>query len=451
MTLTGTIIFACSIFLSISIISFVILLYRLQKTKENALQLQKENEEFKKSFQETEEDVQMFGLTEIEFHAKLNNISSELKDIELKKKQLEEKVVHVTDAALREKQSLEGKYIQLTIEKERLELEKKIYRDSKRRKMLLRQSGIEDNGTELIAELQQEIEDKNKFITTSIGYAKRITESLRTAESGIEKYLSQSFVLKDSQGDFSSNYFWYSYISRLSQGKSFLSGGKTIVAAVDSKRHGIQSAFINIFVNTALMEIVNEKKITQPDIILNQLSDRIRDILIQNNAEDENGLEAAVCCIDTEKMELQYAGAHCPLYLFASQTEEKTISSESMQSEIGGTVHLSLSETGNITPGKTMFRKIEPDLFSIAGNHSPNRIKFTNNKITVNKGDTFYIFTDGYLNLFGRDKAEKFQSLLCDIQPLAVTEQKFKLRDQFETMKQKYSYADDALVIGMRI
>ena len=121
-------------------------------------------------------------------------------------------------------------------------------------------------------------------------------------------------------------------------------------------------------------------------------------------------------------MELQYSGAFNPLYLIRD---------------------------GNITQYKA-------DKFPI-GYRGDDEVKpFTNNIIKLQKGDTFYIFSDGYADQFGGPKGKKFMAgnfrdLLLKASEMPIEKQKEFLNTTIETWRGELEQVDDVLVIGVTI
>ena len=81
---------------------------------------------------------------------------------------------------------------------------------------------------------------------------------------------------------------------------------------------------------------------------------------------------------------------------------------------------------------------------------------FTNHEIKLTKGDTIYLFSDGFVDQFGGPNGKKFKSkqfkqLLIDIQEKNMTEQKAILDKTIESWKGDLEQVDDILVMGIRI
>ena len=80
---------------------------------------------------------------------------------------------------------------------------------------------------------------------------------------------------------------------------------------------------------------------------------------------------------------------------------------------------------------------------------------FTNHEIHLSKGDSVYIFSDGYLDQFGGERGKKFKSvhfkkLLLSIQEQSIDEQYAVIKNSFQEWKQGIEQLDDVCVIGFR-
>ena len=81
---------------------------------------------------------------------------------------------------------------------------------------------------------------------------------------------------------------------------------------------------------------------------------------------------------------------------------------------------------------------------------------FTSHSFKLEKGDTFYIFSDGYIDQFGGPKGKKFMSksfkeLLLRIQKSSMSEQKNILHNTLVDWKGDKEQIDDILVVGFRV
>ncbi|MCW3086065.1 MAG: rsbU 6 [Bacteroidetes bacterium] len=265
---------------------------------------------------------------------------------------------------------------------------------------------------EKVEERTQELAQKNKDITSSIQYAKRIQLAILPPLEQIFKYFPQSFLLYKPKDIVSGDFYWFG-----------IKDGKKIIAVVDCTGHGVPGAFMSMIGHNLLNQIISENGITEPDQILDALHKGVQSALKQGTSvvDTSDGMDVALCTINADNTELQYAGAFRPLFII----------------------------NGN------KFDKIEADKIPIGGSQTDAQRKYNCHAIKINKGDTFYMTSDGYADQFGGDKGKKFMvkrfnELLLSIQELPMEKQGAVLEDAFEKWKGGYQQVDDILVMGIR-
>jgi serine phosphatase RsbU (regulator of sigma subunit) len=149
--------------------------------------------------------------------------------------------------------------------------------------------------------------------------------------------------------------------------------------------------------------------------------------------EQQDGMDIAFCAINLETMEMSFAGAHNPLWLFRNQN---------------------LTDFEITTDSKYDFIELPADRQPV-GIYLKER-PFTEQKIQLEAGDTFYIFSDGYHSQFGGKrnetlKVKRFKELLSEIHQLPISKQREILEQKFNEWKKGYHQTDDVLVLGVRI
>ncbi|TAL62173.1 MAG: hypothetical protein EPN85_03295, partial [Bacteroidetes bacterium] len=76
-------------------------------------------------------------------------------------------------------------------------------------------------------------------------------------------------------------------------------------------------------------------------------------------------------------------------------------------------------------------------------------------EIQMQEGDTFYLFSDGYADTFGKGgkkiMTKKFKEILLDIQGKPMKEQEKYLEDFWETWRSGTEAVDDVCIIGIRV
>ena len=86
-----------------------------------------------------------------------------------------------------------------------------------------------------------------------------------------------------------------------------------------------------------------------------------------------------------------------------------------------------------------------------AGKQQP----YTHHQLQLEKGDTIYLFSDGYQDQFGGSKGKKyklsrFKKLLLSIQGQTMNEQKASLETTLREWQGDQEQVDDILVMGIR-
>ena len=264
---------------------------------------------------------------------------------------------------------------------------------------------------DLIEEKNRVIEKSNVLITDSITYAKRIQDAILPTTEDLAKALSGDFfVLYQPAHIVSGDFYWCSSHNN-----------KTIFVVADCTGHGVPGAFMSMIGNTLLNEIVNERRVTDTKEIAHLLDEKIITSLHQRSDSDQyDGMDISICCIDKNKNEISFTGAHHAMYALNG--------------------HL---------------QKIKGDPYAIGGAQHQNSKIFTSQIITYEKGLQLYFLTDGYCDQSGgpankRFSSKKFETLLMEVQNLKMEDQKEKLKFAFEAWKGKTKQRDDLLVAGIK-
>jgi ligand-binding sensor domain-containing protein/serine phosphatase RsbU (regulator of sigma subunit) len=252
---------------------------------------------------------------------------------------------------------------------------------------------------------------QKKEITDSIKYAERIQKATLPPENFTNKIISDSFVLFKPKDIVSGDFYWVGETEN-----------KLIIAAADCTGHGVPGAFMSMLGISFLNKIVNEKGIDKSDEILNRLRSNVIDQLHQSQEDDQSkdGMDLALVSIDKHSLTLEFSGANNPMYLIRNKTDE-------------------------------IFKpdKMPIAIFDIMDS-------FSSTTVEMQKGDVYYIFSDGFADQFGGDNMKKlkykpFREKLTEISHLPMKEQKQILDDFFSEWKGNLEQIDDVLVIGFRI
>jgi PAS domain S-box-containing protein len=263
--------------------------------------------------------------------------------------------------------------------------------------------------------IEQEIKEKNKKISDSINYAQRIQTSILPDTGVIQQYFPRSFIFYRPKDVVSGDFPWF-----------FMKDDVFYIAAVDCTGHGVPGALLSLIGYFLLNNIVNAEKEQTASEILEQLHQKVRRTLRQDQdgANGRDGMDIALCKIDPKKNELQYAGAHRPLYYLRNG---ELIEYKGSRKAIGGI---------------PLPKKVEPE--------------FENNIITFEEGDKFFIFSDGLPDQIGGSEAKKYMNkrirdvLTEDKDATMAHYSRFFSKDFYEWMGEE-KQVDDVLLIGIEL
>jgi serine phosphatase RsbU (regulator of sigma subunit) len=166
----------------------------------------------------------------------------------------------------------------------------------------------------LLAKQNAEIDEKNKDITDSINYAKRIQEAMLPEAELLHKQFPESFILYHPKDIVSGDFYW-----------TLEKDDLHFLAVADCTGYGVPGGFMSVMSVTLLAEIVSEQGITDPAEILERLRSRIISSLRQGSNEENNsdGLNIAIAVFDVANQQLNYAAANCNIWRLRYKTIER--------------------------------------------------------------------------------------------------------------------------------
>ncbi len=265
---------------------------------------------------------------------------------------------------------------------------------------------------DMAATQRDQIAEQRMEILDSIHYAKRIQTAIMPKPELMAEILPEYFLFFRPRDVVSGDYYWAA-----KQGK------RSVVVAADCTGHGVPGAFMSMLGISILNEIVLKQEEDKAAEILNELRSNLKWMLSQTGAagEQRDGMDMALCIINYDAMELQYAGAYNSLYL--------------------------------IRNGELFEYKADK---MPVGIHIGVEKEFTNHTIELQHNDMLYVFSDGYVDQFGgpddcKFKSKPFKQLLTSLSILPVEQQKEKLIEIHDAWKGDNHQIDDILVIGIRI
>ncbi len=264
-----------------------------------------------------------------------------------------------------------------------------------------------------IEEQKRIIEKQTELIKSDISYASKIlkTISIIAENQPVEDYFLLDLPKNIISGDF--------YTSKM-YGDIFL------FALADCTGHGVPGALMRIFSNRNLIKIADELLAenidADPHLIINRLRDNIKHYFSSEETQLSEGLDLALCLYNTKTGELKFSAAYHSL-IYIQNGKMNTLKGDRMP--VG--------------------KYIEGFEYS-----------FKTQKITVSKGDTLYLYTDGFVDQFSSISNDKFYTsnfkrLLLKIYEEQMDKQKAILYEEFIKWKGSFYQIDDVSVVGLKI
>lgn len=285
---------------------------------------------------------------------------------------------------------------------------------------------LEKQSNEILAQQSEleyknkEIEQKNLETEQSIQYAKRIQTAILPPHEEISAYLNDCFILYKSKDIVSGDFYFFS--------DKHAEDGKIHIASVDCTGHGVPGAFMSVIGHEKLKAAVHIS--SEPGIILAELNRGVKSALRQSSDAAESnrdGMDLSICSISTHttdnKHTICYSGANRPLWIVRKNAE--------------------------------LIEEIKATKIAIGG-FTEDHQEFEQHELLLEKGDTIYMFSDGYVDQFGGQKKKKlmtvkFKDLILGIQHLSIKEQKDYLDNFINEWMDGLEQIDDILVIGIKL
>jgi ligand-binding sensor domain-containing protein/serine phosphatase RsbU (regulator of sigma subunit) len=269
--------------------------------------------------------------------------------------------------------------------------------------------------TKEVVDQKEVIEIKNKDITDSINYAKRIQTSILPPIKRLQQHFSGSFVFYNPRDIVSGDFYWFDQVNE----------NKFTIVCADSTGHGVPGAFMSMIGSTLIKDICTRVAGNSPSQVLQVLDNELRNTLNQNlddGTKPGDGMDIIVCEIDLKTHYVRYASAMRPMIIYRN--------------------------------GEEIF--IKGSRSSVGGHYDKKDNLFEDQGLQLSKGDIIYMFSDGYSDQFGGPMGKKFKmvrlkNLLQDIYQKPMDEQCIHVKNTFNLWKENHEQVDDVLFMGIKI
>ena len=265
--------------------------------------------------------------------------------------------------------------------------------------------------SKVLAEKNHLIEEKNREILDSINYAKRIQTAILPPQKQVKEYLPDSFIFYKPKDIVAGDFYWMEH-----------TGTSILFAAADCTGHGVPGAMVSVVCHNALNRSIREYRLTDPGKILDKTREIVLEEFEKSEEDVKDGMDISICALNMQTRKLLWAGANNPLWIIRAAS----------------------AEVEEVKANK------QP-----VGKHT-DHADFTTHAIQLNKGDSVYVFTDGFQDQFGGEKGKKYKAgkikeMLLTLQKRSMEEQRTALEKEFVSWQGKHEQVDDVTFIGIRV
>lgn len=254
-----------------------------------------------------------------------------------------------------------------------------------------------------------QLHEKNREITDSITYARRIQEAVLPPSHLLQEYIRDCFILYKPRDIVSGDFYWFEKKDDV-----------LLVAAADCTGHGVPGAMLSVVCSNALYRSVNEFSLLKPGNILDKTRELVLEAFAKSGEEIRDGMDISLCALNVKTGQLSWSGANNNLWYLSND----------MLCEI----------------------KAHNQPIGISDVPTP----FPTHELSLNQGDVIYLLTDGFVDQFGGEKGKKFkrrqlEGLLHATGGMSLETQKRTLERVFDNWRGELEQVDDVTVIGIRI
>lgn len=262
---------------------------------------------------------------------------------------------------------------------------------------------------------REKLAEKNKEITDSINYAKRIQSAYMPLPEVFHRAFSHAFLFFKPKDIVSGDFYWF-YAVQKENTKKYI----RFCAVADCTGHGVPGALMSVICCNALNEVVVNNKVYDTAKILDETRRIVKQNLKSAGTGQKDGMDISLIKMDDDTDDLWFSGANNPAWIVSGN---ELVELKADKQPIGA---------------------------------HPNEKEFTAQHVMLKKGDIIYLFSDGYADQFGGPKGKKFKykqlsELLQNNNSKTMEEQHEILEETLHHWKGAQEQTDDVCVIGIKI
>lgn len=275
--------------------------------------------------------------------------------------------------------------------------------------MLVVMRDITDSKQQLAA-----LQVANQKVSDSINYARRIQDAIIPEAELLHQWFRGAMMLNRPRDVVSGDFPW------MAQRQQYI-----YVAAADCTGHGVPGAIMSAIGNLLLRDILRQQQTPTPSEMLMCLHQGVVEVLQQesDNKNANDGLDIGLMRLDLDNKQLLFSGAHRPLFY--------------------------------LTAGGNEVERLRGDRFSIGGTHGRGRTKFTDQHLSLQRGDRFYLFSDGLTDQFNAQKVKfgpkRVREMILENRDLSMARQSEIMASRLDTWMEGVAQLDDILLVGIEV
>lgn len=268
---------------------------------------------------------------------------------------------------------------------------------------------------DIITQQMQAVEQVNNKLMSSINYAQRIQNAAISQKSEIDALFPENFVYYKPRDIVGGDYYFVAKCGRYN-----------VMITADCTGHGIPGGFLSMLGISALKEFcTTEYDAANPGTILDRLRNFVKETLVSDNSEIDDGMDMTICSYDFDSMEMRYATANQSAVL--------------------------------VRQGKAF--TLDGDRMPV-GRFFAEKEHFKTQIIPIKKGDMIYTFSDGiqdqpggeiYYNSVRKFLIKNLVKFLTEIADKPLADQYALLDDTITKWRGNRMQVDDITLIGVRV
>ncbi|MGE5348057.1 MAG: PP2C family protein-serine/threonine phosphatase, partial [Actinomycetota bacterium] len=154
---------------------------------------------------------------------------------------------------------------------------------------------------------RSELQLRNKDLTDSLNYARRIQAALLPADHHIRRIFPDHFIYYRPKHIVSGDFYWFGERD-----------DRYFIVAADCTGHGVPGALMSMIGLELIQKIINEFRVDDTDQVLLTMNRELESAFFKEEsgkAMIKDGIEMGICIIDKKTRLMEFSGAFLPVYI----------------------------------------------------------------------------------------------------------------------------------------